>query len=91
MEETTKPARAPKMSAEIKTAEEWAAAKGMTPEFTRPPAPPATPKKVMRPVHNPKFAHFQGARMLHSWPVGKELTEAEFDAAVKAAQDHVYR
>lgn len=81
----------PKKAGEVKTAEEWAAFRGHTPEFKRPAPPKDKPKKVMRPVHNPLFRHYQEARLLHTWPIGKELTLAEYDAAVQAAKDHVYR
>jgi len=75
-----------------RTVEHWAQAKGMLPEFTegaqRPGAPPKAPKPR---IHNPKFAHFHAARHALRWPIGMELTEAEFDKAVADTQAHVYR
>jgi len=41
-----------------------------------------------RGLPNPRFGHFAAARAYHRWPIGAELTRAEFDAAVAAAMTH---
>jgi hypothetical protein len=87
--ETKKTVAAP--TAARKTAEQWAAERGQYPEFT-PGVPPANkPKKVMPPVHNKGFAKYRQAFFLHSWVQGQEMTLAQYDAAVEAAANHVYR
>lgn len=75
----------------VKTAEEWALAKGMLPEKL--PGKPRRdkPQLAPRPVANPHHRKFREASLIATWPVGKELTEAEFDKAVTAAATHVYR
>jgi hypothetical protein len=64
----------------------------MLPEF-KPGEPPAShPKAIVPPVHTPKFATFARTRAFHGWPVGKELTDKEFDDAVAASEKaSVYR
>lgn len=62
----------------IKTAEEWATAKGMAARFL--------PTTSVIPVPNPDFQDYAQARAHAGWPIGKELTEAQFDAAVIAAK-----
>ena len=69
----------------VPTAEHWAREKGMLPELISPQAPADKPTRTMGLVHNPKFALFAAAKHLHGWPEGKELSEEEFDAAVKTA------
>ena len=74
---------------EIRTAEAWAEAKGFLPQMLEAAAPfggAGAPKTV---TPNPQFWKFAGAKA--SWPVGKELTEAEFDAAIEAAGTCNYR
>jgi hypothetical protein len=72
-----------------KTVEHWARAKGMLPEFSEgAKLPSGRPAPA---VHNPKFAPFHAARVSLRWPIGMELTEAEFDQAVADTQAHVYR
>jgi hypothetical protein len=74
-----------------KTAEQWATERGHLPEFA-PGVPPVNkPKKVMPPVHNPSFAKFRQAFFHSGWVQGQEMTGAEYDAAVEAAANHVYR
>jgi len=68
---------------EISTAEDWAARKGMANRFTE--------VRDGLVVPNPLYQDFAQARAHGGWPEGKELTEAQFDAAVKAAQAHKYR
>jgi hypothetical protein len=78
--------------AAVKTAEEWAAQRGHFPEFSPGKPPKKYPKAVVAPVHNPKFRHYQEARfLLWGGVVGKEMTLAEYDAAVESATKHVYR
>jgi hypothetical protein len=69
------------------TVEEWAAAEGHFPQQTTPPAPKHEPKRVMRPVHNPKFQLFAVAKHLLGWPEGKEMTRDQYVAAVRDAND----
>ena len=66
------------MDEEIKTAEAWATELGHLPEFVTPPAPKGMPKKAMRAVYNRKAQLFLSTKAHHSWPVGKELTKAEY-------------
>lgn len=61
--------------------EVWAHQKGMLPEII--PAPPAPKGHIPEaPRHNPKYSEFAAAKAGSRWPIGAELTEAEFDAAV---------
>lgn len=39
---------------------------------------------------SPKWK-FAGARMLHAWPIGRELTRADYEAALDAAANVVCR
>ena len=76
---------------DIQTAEHWATEAGQLPEFTTPPAPKGEPKRVMQRVYNPKAQIFLATKAFHTWPVGKELTQAEYEEAVEAATNHVFR
>lgn len=78
--------------------EKWAEKKGLWPQFG--PAltyalPGAAVQVDMRavtgPRANPEFWKFAAARAHEGWPEGKELTEAEFDAAIEIATGHVAR
>lgn len=86
---SVEPAQPP--PAELCTAEQWAEAKGMLPEFIPVAAPfaPAGAAPVLQ--HNPSFWRFAATRAGMGWPIGKELTEAEFNAAVDTAMNHTYR
>jgi len=92
-ETTEQHPEAPAASAPTKrTVEEWARDKGMLPEFAPGKKLPTAPASAPAPlVHNPKFALFSAAKHANRWPVGMELTEAEFDQAVADTQAHVYR
>lgn len=68
----------PTPAGEVKTAEEWAVAKKMDQRFL--------PTTSVIPVPNPDFQDYAQARAHAGWPIGKELTEAQFDAAVIAAK-----
>jgi hypothetical protein len=81
----------PHVVAEIRTAEQWAEAKGMFPEFVEVAAPFARADAPRTRQHNPQFWRFAATRAGSGWPIGKELTEAEFDAAVLAATTQTYR
>ncbi len=75
-----------------KTIEEWATAKKFLPQVIPQPDRPApaatarfggamilgTPEK-----HNPEFWKFAAARAANGWPVGFEITEADFDAEIQ--------
>lgn len=76
---------------EIRTAEQWAEAKGMLPEFIEIAAPFARADAPRSRQHNPQFWRYAATKAGSSWPIGKELTEAEFDAAVTAATSQTYR
>jgi hypothetical protein len=90
---------------EKRPAEVWAAAKGMYPQFLPAPAaalPPGTVPgsfgtvavnmgHLVGPTPNPEYGRFAAAKVSLHWPEGKEMTEAEFDEAVKAAGEHVGR
>ena len=85
--------------------EEWAAAKGMWPQMIEAPVPrlpqgvqtdgygtvPVAMGNLRAPRHNPDYWKFAAAKILHGWPEGKELTEAEFDKAVAAACNQTAR
>lgn len=90
-------ARTPKAPV-VKTAEEWATAKGMLPavfsgQDLRVPA--GTTGRAVRvsfadtgkhaPRANPKHVAYAAAKAFHGWIEGVELTEAEFDVAVARA------
>jgi len=75
--------------AEIRTAEAWAEAKGFLPQFFEGTGPFATAGAPGTRTPNPQFWKFAGAKA--SWPVGKEMTEAEFDAAIAQAETQIYR
>lgn len=75
-----------------RTAEEWAALRGHLPHFHLGVPPADKPTKVMPKIWNPNFRLFQGAKNAHTWPVGMELTLADYDKAVHtAAHGHVFR
>lgn len=76
---------------EVRTAEHWAEAKGMLPEFIETRAPFARADAPALRSHNPSFWRYAATRAGSGWPIGKELTEAEFDAAVTAATTQTYR
>jgi hypothetical protein len=71
---------------ERRTAEEWAALKGHTPQFIDVtfPGARAQPQQL-----NPKWWTYAAAKT--AWPIGQELTEAEFDAAIEAATNQTHR
>lgn len=90
----------PAAKREKRTVEHWAREKGMLPEFSEGKRSPNAPAKAPAPlVHNPKFAPYHAARASLRWPIGMELTEAEFDKAialnggppVDGCEPHVYR
>lgn len=86
---------APAMPAGFDTVENWARAKGMLPEF-REVEHPRNPKKL-RPkakpmlIHNTDHAPFRAAKDVNHWPIGMEMSEADFDKAIAAQTAHVYR
>lgn len=41
------------------------------------------------PRTNPKYARFAGAKAMFQWPIGKTMTEADFDKAITAANEGV--
>lgn len=82
---------APAPAAAVKTAEQWAEQKGMLPEFIEAHAPFAAAGSAPVRTYNPEFWRFAATKAGSSWPQGKELTEAEFDAAVTAATTQTYR
>lgn len=91
--------------AEMKTVEEWATAKKMLPQFVGgdeariPGGAPidgaGSARVAMSGLHgprmNPNFVRFARARVQRQWPESKEVTEADFDAAVIEAESHVCR
>lgn len=96
--EDLRDAPAPEPKAEIRTAEQWAEAKGMLPQFSEGGTLVAKPGLTgaivqglggrlgnVAPRANPNFWKFAAARAHNVWPEGKELTEHEFDAAVESA------
>lgn len=80
--------------AEVRTAEAWAEAKGMLPEFIETQAPFAPAGSAPIRAHNPSHWKYNAIKAGHGWPLGKELTEAEFDAALlilEPTTGHQYR
>lgn len=67
--------------------EHWATAKGMLPRMLSQGKVEQTGRLVPA-RQNPKFADFHRARQ--GKPVGHEMTEAEFDAAVAEATTHAF-
>jgi hypothetical protein len=94
---------APAMADGKKTAEEWATAKKMLPEFTEGELDATRAKKYPKAkkplIHNKAHAPFKAAKASLQWPIGMELTEKEFDEAialnggppVKGIEAHVFR
>jgi hypothetical protein len=96
---------APGASGEKKTVEQWATAKGLYPQFFVPPAVaipagtqpgpfgtvPISMGGLVGPMPNHEYWKFAAAKASCAWPEGKEMTETEFDAAIKAAGEHVGR
>jgi hypothetical protein len=90
--------------AAVKTVEAWGLAKGLLPQFFGAPtyplpggpgglaaSVPVAMGGMVGPRDNPRYGMFAAARVVNHWPEGKELTEEEFDAAIKAAGEHVAR
>lgn len=65
------------------TVEFWAEKLGMRERFLAPSGEFARP--------NPAYQDWAQARAYHAWPEGKELTEAEFMAAIETAKSHTFR
>lgn len=84
---TAEPVNAP----EVTTAEEWARRKEMLPKFKPVAAPFARKGVAQRKELNPLFEKYAQAKAHFSWPTNKELTEAEFDAAIAKATTNIYR
>lgn len=84
-------------TAAVRTVEAWAESKGLYPHFTGGTAlqvqaqgagghAVAVPMSgLVGPVANPEFWRFAAAKALYGWPIGQEITEAQFDAAITAA------
>lgn len=84
-------------TAEIRTAEQWAEFRGHLPE-TKPGVPRQDrPQATVKPIHNLSTALYRGALFTSledggfGGVIGREVTLAQYDAAVKAATDHVFR
>lgn len=95
---------APAQVARVETVEVWATEKKLLPAFFPPPnfrAPQGAggPGGIARiamsglsgPRPNREHWKFAAARIGERWPEGKEMTEAEFDAAVTKHTTHVCR
>lgn len=81
----------PVTAPEVTTAEEWARRKEMLPKFKPVAAPFARKGVAQRKELNPLFEKYAQAKAHFSWPTNKELTEAEFDAAIAKATTNIYR
>lgn len=66
------PAPAESAPAPKRTVEYWAGVKGIAEPF------------IGR-RENPSFWKYAAARVMLKWPIGAELTESDFDAAIEAA------
>lgn len=94
--DSSKPDETPKVTAELRTVEQWAEVRGWLPAFFQPPKPkrPAYAGgriNVAAPRPNPEYGRFAGARAYWNWPIGREMTEADFEAAVIEAHSHPIR
>src|SRR5688572_13207356 len=69
-----------------KTVEDWANQKGLLPEMQAPGRARLGQFTVPSPRPNPKYVLFAQAKALRGWPEGAEVTEQEFDSAIKEAQ-----
>lgn len=92
-------------SGTTKTVEQWAEAKGLYPQFFAAPAVglpagtqpgpfgtvPINVGALVGRTPNPNYGAFAAAKVSLHWPEGKEMTEAEFDAAIATANGHVGR
>ena len=78
--------------AEARTVEDWAERKGLLPVFIETREPFSRPESPPTRGHNPDNWKFAAARAGNAWPEGKQMTEAEFDAAVtEATTTHSFR
>jgi hypothetical protein len=96
---TEKPAPKEAKPAEKRSVEDWATSKKMLPQFIEPaprkidprlmglPAVGVSMGAIPAPRHNPEHVKYVAARALRGWPLGKEVTEAEFDEAVNEAMN----
>lgn len=69
-------------NAEKKTVETWAEEKGLLPQIEN---------LSGRGIPNPEFWRFAAAKAFCGWPVGRELTEKDFNEAVIAACNQTIR
>ncbi len=68
------------------TADEWAKRKGFLPVvFPQPPAVRSGHRRAVAPLPNPKAPQYGAVKAMNGWTGFEEQTEAEFDAAIKAA------
>jgi len=89
---------APVAAGPKKTVEEWATEKGFLPQ-TRARKTPAVVSGGFKGValagnpveHNPEFWKFAAARAGNAWPVGFEITEADFDKEIDAHTNLAHR
>ncbi len=75
--------------AAMRTAEAWALAKGYLPQLIQHSTPFARAGAPASFAPNPQHWKFAGASA--SWPEGKEMTEAEFDAEITRATTETFR
>lgn len=100
-EDTPAAASSPPPSGPRLAHEAWAEKKGYLPQFFAQPTPVIDPSmmgfpavgvpmgKLRPPRPNQKYGEYAAAKV--AWVTGKEMTEAEFDAAVQASGEHVAR
>lgn len=69
---------------EMATIEVWAERKGMLPQWR-------DAGSIGGARLNPKFPLFSSAKAFRNWPEGAEVSEQDFDAAVKEANEQVIR
>jgi len=82
-EETAAPDVQAAAAPERNTVEFWAEKLGKRARFLAPSGEFARP--------NPAYQDWAQARAYHAWPEGKELTEAEFLAAIEDSKSHTFR
>lgn len=73
------------------TAEQHAKRLGHLPAYHVDAPPADKPKKVMPRRPNPNHTHYLEAKNANGWPIGKELTRAEYLAGVDKAKKLIFR
>lgn len=76
---------------ERKAVEYWAEEAGMWPQWQEATVTVAGGRLMQERRENPRFIEFAQAKALRGWPIGAEVTRAEFEAAIEEAKGGVIR